>query len=148
MHSISLFSHRMSTLSTVYTLPSNPTLCMTEKLRHKITLFSPSPTTIIANIASNNHFFVCFSLLCFSKMPIQANLQWTDFLLCPICQHDFTLQRSPISLGCGHTICKLCLATLHRKQCPFDQVSHFVEHFFRVRTLSNVSFRFVDRNHH
>uniref|UniRef100_A0A336MTQ1 RING-type E3 ubiquitin transferase n=1 Tax=Culicoides sonorensis TaxID=179676 RepID=A0A336MTQ1_CULSO len=57
------------------------------------------------------------------KMPIQANLQWTDFLLCPICQHDFTLQRSPISLGCGHTICKLCLATLHRKQCPFDQTA-------------------------
>ncbi|XP_063698478.1 roquin-1 [Culicoides brevitarsis] len=56
-------------------------------------------------------------------MPIQANLQWTDFLLCPICQHDFTLQRSPISLGCGHTICKLCLATLHRKQCPFDQTA-------------------------
>lgn len=58
-------------------------------------------------------------------MPIQANLQWTDFLLCPICQHDFSSnQRPPISLGCGHTICKLCLiATIQKKQCPLDQVS-------------------------
>ena len=54
-------------------------------------------------------------------MPIQAP-QWTEFLSCPICCHDFDVAiRGPISLGCGHTICRTCLANLHRKQCPFDQ---------------------------
>ncbi|KAL0120640.1 hypothetical protein PUN28_008374 [Cardiocondyla obscurior] len=54
-------------------------------------------------------------------MPIQAP-QWTEFLSCPICCHDFDVAlRGPISLGCGHTICRACLANLHRKQCPFDQ---------------------------
>ncbi|KAI5700537.1 hypothetical protein M8J75_000231 [Diaphorina citri] len=54
-------------------------------------------------------------------MPIQAP-QWTEFLSCPICCNQFdNLARSPISLGCSHTICKHCLANLHRKQCPFDQ---------------------------
>lgn len=55
-------------------------------------------------------------------MPIQAP-QWTEFLSCPVCCHDFDVAiRGPISLGCGHTICRTCLANLHRKQCPFDQV--------------------------
>ncbi|PSN35868.1 hypothetical protein C0J52_11651 [Blattella germanica] len=56
-------------------------------------------------------------------MPIQAP-QWTEFLSCPVCCNEFdpTL-RSPISLGCGHTVCKTCLSNLHRKQCPFDQTS-------------------------
>ncbi|XP_011495312.1 PREDICTED: uncharacterized protein LOC105360184 [Ceratosolen solmsi marchali] len=54
-------------------------------------------------------------------MPIQAP-QWTEFLSCPVCYHDFDVAvRGPISLGCGHTICRTCLANLHRKQCPFDQ---------------------------
>ncbi|XP_077986056.1 roquin-1-like isoform X2 [Glandiceps talaboti] len=54
-------------------------------------------------------------------MPIQAP-QWTEFLLCPICYNDFDESaRRPISLGCGHTVCRTCLAQLHRKQCPFDQ---------------------------
>lgn len=54
-------------------------------------------------------------------MPIQAP-QWTEFLSCPVCCHTFDgAQRSPISLGCGHTICKACLSNLHRKQCPFEQ---------------------------
>ncbi|XP_015586020.1 roquin-2 isoform X2 [Cephus cinctus] len=54
-------------------------------------------------------------------MPIQAP-QWTEFLSCPVCCHDFDAAiRAPISLGCGHTICRTCLANLHRKQCPFDQ---------------------------
>lgn len=54
-------------------------------------------------------------------MPIQAP-QWTEFLSCPVCCNEFdgTL-RSPISLGCAHTVCKTCLSNLHRKQCPFDQ---------------------------
>lgn len=54
-------------------------------------------------------------------MPIQAP-QWTEFLSCPVCCHTFDgALRSPISLGCGHTICKACLSNLHRKQCPFEQ---------------------------
>ena len=58
----------------------------------------------------------------FCRMPIQAP-QWTEFLSCPVCCHDFDVAiRGPISLGCGHTICRTCLANLHRKQCPFDQV--------------------------
>lgn len=56
-------------------------------------------------------------------MPIQAP-QWTEFLSCPVCINEFAAkQRPPISLGCGHTICRTCLATLHNKQCPFDQTS-------------------------
>ncbi|XP_066254234.1 roquin-1 isoform X1 [Euwallacea similis] len=55
------------------------------------------------------------------KMPIQAP-QWTEYLSCQVCCNLFDDKlRSPISLGCGHTICKGCLCNLHRKQCPFDQ---------------------------
>ena len=59
----------------------------------------------------------------FAKMPIQAP-QWTEYLSCPVCEKTFDLQakRLPISLGCGHTICRLCLSNLQRKMCPFDQV--------------------------
>lgn len=54
-------------------------------------------------------------------MPVQAP-QWTDFLSCPICYNEFECNvRRPISLGCGHTMCKSCLSKLQRKQCPFDQ---------------------------
>ncbi|XP_064293098.1 roquin-1 isoform X2 [Plodia interpunctella] len=54
-------------------------------------------------------------------MPIQAP-QWTDYLNCPVCCREFgPPPRSPISLGCGHTLCRHCLKHLHRKQCPFDQ---------------------------
>ncbi|XP_024118191.1 roquin-1 isoform X3 [Oryzias melastigma] len=54
-------------------------------------------------------------------MPVQAP-QWTEFLLCPICTQTFEeTVRRPISLGCGHTVCKMCLNKLHRKACPFDQ---------------------------
>ncbi|GJQ67677.1 putative zinc ion binding protein [Trypoxylus dichotomus] len=59
----------------------------------------------------------------FIRMPIQAP-QWTEFLSCPVCFNEFDVSlRSPISLGCGHTICKTCLSNLHRKQCPFDQTT-------------------------
>lgn len=54
-------------------------------------------------------------------MPIQAP-QWTDFLSCPVCYNLFNEQcHRPISLGCGHTVCKTCLSKLHSKKCPFDQ---------------------------
>ena len=33
----------------------------------------------------------------------------------------FKFNFRPISLGCGHTVCKLCLGKLHQKKCPFDQ---------------------------
>lgn len=64
-----------------------------------------------------------FMLPCF-RMPIQAP-QWTEFLSCPVCCNEFDATlRSPVSLACAHTVCKTCLVNLHRKQCPFDQVSH------------------------
>ncbi|CAG9558540.1 unnamed protein product [Danaus chrysippus] len=54
-------------------------------------------------------------------MPIQAP-QWADYLNCPVCCRDFgPAPRSPISLGCGHTLCGHCIKHLHRKHCPFDQ---------------------------
>ncbi|XP_051977883.1 roquin-1a [Xyrauchen texanus] len=56
-------------------------------------------------------------------MPVQAP-QWTEFLLCPICMQTFEeSHRKPISLGCGDTVCKMCLNKLHRKACPFDQTA-------------------------
>ena len=61
-------------------------------------------------------------------MPIQAP-QWTEYLSCPVCENAFDLRaRLPISISsCGHTVCKGCLSTLQRRQCPFDQVR--VRHF-------------------
>ncbi|XP_069745149.1 roquin-2 isoform X2 [Narcine bancroftii] len=56
-------------------------------------------------------------------MPVQAS-QWTEFLSCPICYNEFDENvHKPISLGCGHTVCKTCLNKLHRKACPFDQTA-------------------------
>lgn len=93
-------------------------------------------------------------------MPIQAP-QWTmDFLSCPICMYEFAVNlRQPISLACGHTICRTCLAQLHRQQCPFDQVSTFniapfLLHIFLIYfyyilfcyfALSNEHFLFLDK---
>lgn len=46
--------------------------------------------------------------------------QWTDFLQCPICLQLFNdVSRLPVSLGCGHTVCKSCLSNLQRRQCQF-----------------------------
>lgn len=54
-------------------------------------------------------------------MPIQAP-QWTEFLSCPVCCNKFNAEtRGPVTLGCGHSICRGCLTNLHRKQCPFHQ---------------------------
>ena len=55
-------------------------------------------------------------------MPLQAP-QWSEFLKCPICENDFDAKvRLPISIKCGHTVCKTCLSiSLQRGICPFDQ---------------------------
>ncbi|KAH3890671.1 uncharacterized protein LOC127852601 [Dreissena polymorpha] len=53
-------------------------------------------------------------------MPIQAP-QWTEFLSCPVCYSVFNEQLyRPISLACGHTICRTCLSKLQQRKCPFD----------------------------
>lgn len=64
-----------------------------------------------------------------ARMPIQAP-QWTDFLTCPVCLYDFDDDRRlPLSLGCGHSICEVCINNLSGKLCPFDQasISEFVK---------------------
>ena len=54
-------------------------------------------------------------------MPTKAP-QWTEYLSCPVCEKVFDeTQRCPISLGCGHTVCKVCLSGLRQMKCPFDQ---------------------------
>ncbi|WAR01984.1 RC3H2-like protein [Mya arenaria] len=54
-------------------------------------------------------------------MPIQAP-QWTEFLSCPVCYNVFNEQHyRPISLACGHTVCRTCLSKFQQKKCPFDQ---------------------------
>ena len=66
-------------------------------------------------------------------MPIQTP-QWTEYLSCPVCENGFELKiRLPISLGCGHTICKTCLSNLQRSQCPFDLVRLFI--YFKYNFL-------------
>ena len=48
--------------------------------------------------------------------------QWTEFLCCSVCEKDFDrTDRCPISLGCGHTLCRACLLKLKQPQCHFDQ---------------------------
>ena len=54
-------------------------------------------------------------------MPIQAP-QWTEFLSCPVCYNVFNEELyRPISLACGHTVCKTCLSKFQQRKCPFDQ---------------------------
>ena len=53
-------------------------------------------------------------------MPVQMQ-QWTEYLSCPVCRSMFGVAKHrPISLSCGHTICKMCLSELKQKNCPFD----------------------------
>ncbi|XP_056011395.1 roquin-2-like [Ostrea edulis] len=55
------------------------------------------------------------------KMPAQAP-QWTEFLSCQVCYNVFNeTDRRPVSLACGHTVCRTCLLNLPQKKCPFDQ---------------------------
>lgn len=54
-------------------------------------------------------------------MPVQGP-QWTEFLSCQVCYKLFSERANrPISLGCGHTVCKMCLSRLQQSKCPFDQ---------------------------
>lgn len=70
--------------------------------------------------ASDIQFNIKF-LFISTRMPVQAP-SWTEFLICPICTNEFeAVLRAPITLRCGHTICKKCLANV--QQCPYDQVS-------------------------
>ncbi|XP_070197554.1 roquin-1-like isoform X2 [Littorina saxatilis] len=56
-----------------------------------------------------------------SIMPGQGP-QWTEFLTCEVCYKFFSENiNRPISLGCGHTVCKQCLSQLQQSKCPFDQ---------------------------
>jgi len=56
-----------------------------------------------------------------TSMPVQAP-QWSEYLSCPVCQNEFeATKRAPVSLACGHTVCRTCLDSLHRPMCPFDQ---------------------------
>lgn len=49
---------------------------------------------------------------------------WTDFLQCSICTCKFDEgEVMPISLSCGHTICKRCLGKLKTRTCPYDKVA-------------------------
>ncbi|KAK6979830.1 roquin-1 [Biomphalaria glabrata] len=56
-------------------------------------------------------------------MPFQG-LPWTEFISCPVCCKVFNeCQQRPISLGCGHTVCKSCIRSkLNDNRCPFDQI--------------------------
>ncbi|KAG1664756.1 Roquin-2 [Nymphon striatum] len=53
-------------------------------------------------------------------MPVQPPV-WSDYLICAVCRNDFDANsKRPISLVCGHTMCRSCLRGLHFKPCPFD----------------------------
>lgn len=56
-------------------------------------------------------------------MPVQAP-QWSDVLCCGICCQLFNgTQNLPISLACGHSVCKKCLLKLKPMTCTFDQTA-------------------------
>ena len=49
---------------------------------------------------------------------------WTDFLQCTVCTNRYnTTTLLPISLSCGHTICKKCLAEFMARVCPYDKTA-------------------------
>ncbi|TNV72867.1 hypothetical protein FGO68_gene4339 [Halteria grandinella] len=49
-----------------------------------------------------------------------------NLLICNICMHKYdTAQRLPLTLMCGHTICKVCANNIHKfnnMKCPFDNL--------------------------
>lgn len=49
---------------------------------------------------------------------------WTDFLQCSVCTNRYnTTTLLPISLSCGHTICKKCLTEFMARVCPYDKTA-------------------------
>lgn len=49
---------------------------------------------------------------------------WTDFLQCSVCTNKYDSSHVvPISLSCGHTLCKKCLAKLKTRICPYDKTA-------------------------
>lgn len=49
---------------------------------------------------------------------------WTDFLQCSVCTNRYnTTTLLPISLSCGHTICKKCLTEFMSRVCPYDKTA-------------------------
>ena len=49
---------------------------------------------------------------------------WTDFLLCSVCMNEYNCSAVlPVSLSCGHALCKNCLQKLKVSSCPYDRTS-------------------------
>ena len=49
---------------------------------------------------------------------------WTDFLQCSVCTNHYdTSAVLPVSLTCGHTICKKCLTKFMTRVCPYDKTT-------------------------
>lgn len=49
---------------------------------------------------------------------------WTDFLQCSVCMNKYdATQTVPISLSCGHSLCKRCLTKLKTRTCPYDKTA-------------------------
>ena len=49
---------------------------------------------------------------------------WTDFLHCSVCTNRYnTSTLLPISLSCGHTICRKCLSDFKARVCPYDKTA-------------------------
>jgi RING finger/CCCH-type zinc finger protein len=49
---------------------------------------------------------------------------WTDFLQCSVCTNRYnTTSLLPISLSCGHVICKKCLTEFMSRVCPYDKTA-------------------------
>lgn len=48
-------------------------------------------------------------------------LQWDEVVVCPLCALQYSKDRPPVSLPCGHTICRVCLCGLEKNICPFDK---------------------------
>ena len=47
---------------------------------------------------------------------------WADFLECSVCTNHYdTSTLLPISLSCGHSICKKCLTEFMTRVCPYDK---------------------------
>lgn len=80
-------------------------------------------------------------------MPVTAP-SWTEFLICPICTNEFAANlRAPITLKCGHSICKKCLVTI--QHCPYDQVSEeFAYITIMAENTRNDMFRAIQARQH